>query len=308
MMTGEGVKKSGDRLLFVASLLVFLLLLAFPAAVADGVRAGLSLCYRAVLPAVFPSIVLTSLLFSRSGGWIEGTVGRVFSRLFRVSPRGAVAFVAGLLAGFPLGALVAANDVKAGRLSRGEGEYLLTFVNNTGPAFLVGGIGIGLFGSARIGWTLYGLQIAVALSVGLLFRPRRAFPTRAREFPTGNGIDPVSAIASASETAVGIVGFVCFFSALSSLLSLFLPVGLPLCVASALLEVGCGAARASTLAFPFPAFPLVAFAVCFSGLSVHCQTISVVKEAGLDAKRYLAAKLTAGALAFLLSCLLCLTN
>ena len=308
MMTGEGVNKSGDRLLFVASLLVFLLLLAFPAAVADGVRSGLSLSYRAVIPAVFPSIVLTSLLFSRSGGLIERTVGRVFSRLFRVSPRGAVAFFAGLLAGFPVGAITVGNDVGTGRLSREEGEYLLTFVNNTGPAFLVGGIGVGLFGSARIGWALYGLQIAVALSVGLLFRPRRPFPIGRAKRPTASGIDPVSAIVSASETSVRIVGFVCFFSALSSLLSRFLPAGLPLACVSALLEVGCGAARAEALAFRFPGFPLTAFAVCFSGLSIHCQTLSFVKEAGIDPKRYLAAKLTAGALAFLLSCLFCLTN
>ena len=110
MMTGEGVNKNGDRLLFVASLLVFLLLLAFPAAVADGVRSGLSLSYRAVIPAVFPSIVLTSLLFSRSGGLIERTVGRVFSRLFRVSPRGAVAYVAGAC-GYPLRLLLLISTV-----------------------------------------------------------------------------------------------------------------------------------------------------------------------------------------------------
>ena len=307
-MAVENVKKSGDRFLFIASLLVFLLLLAFPAVVADGVRAGLSLCYRAVLPAVFPSIVLTSLLFARSGGMIERTVGRVFSRLFRVSRRGGVAFVAGLLAGFPVGAVIVANDVKAGRLSREEGEYLLTFVNNTGPAFLIGGIGVGLFDSARLGWMLYILQIPVSLSVGFLYRPRRPNPKVCRKIPASDGIDPVSAIASASETAVGIVGFVCFFSALSSLFSLFIPTGLPHAVSSALLEVGTGAARASTLAFPFPAFPLVAFAVCFSGLSVHFQTLSVVKKAGLGAKRYFRAKLTAGFLAFFIASFFCLTK
>lgn len=308
MMTGEGVNKSGDRLIFVASLLVFLLLLAFPAAVADGVRSGLSLSYRAVIPAVFPSIVLTSLLFSRSGGLIERTVGRVFSRLFRVSPRGAVAYVAGLLAGFPVGAVTVANDVKTGRLTKSEGEYLLSFVNNTGPAFLVGGIGVGTFGSARVGWSLYLLQIAVSLAVGLLFRPRRSFPITCRENPGTGGIDPVTAIVSASGTSVGIVGFVCFFSALSSLISRFLPFGLPLAAASALLEVGTGAARAASLASPFPAYPLVAFAVCFSGLSVHFQTISAVKDAGIVAKKYLRAKMTAGVLSFVLASIICLTK
>lgn len=308
MMTDAKVKKSGDRLLFFSSLAGFLLILAFPTVVADGVRSGLALSYRAVLPAVFPSIVLTSLLFSRSGGLLENTVGRVFSRLFRVSPRGVVAWIAGLFAGFPVGAVTVANDVKAGRLTKSEGEYLLSFVNNTGPAFLVGGIGVGLFGSARLGWALYAIEIPVSVAVGLCFRPRAPLSSRSDFSSTGDALDPVSAIVSATETAVRIVGFVCFFSAVSSLLSLLLPAGLPLAVATAALEVGSGAARAASLSFPFPAFPLAAFAVCFSGLSVSCQTVAVVKEAGLDAKMHRKGKIAAGALAFILSSLFCLTK
>lgn len=297
-----------DRLLFFLCLASFLLLLAFPAVTGAGVRAGLDLCYRAVIPSVFPSLVLTELLFSRPLRRIERTLGRLFHSAFGVSPRGAVAWIAGLLSGFPVGAVTVAADVREGRLSREEGEYLLSFVNNTGPAFLVGGIGLGLFGSVRLGWTLYLLQIPVSLAVALLFRPKRPFPTVVSAPSVPAHADPVRAIVRAAETCVRIAGFVCIFSVATSLLSAFFSDGLPLAFLSSLLEVGNGAHRAAILPFPFPAFPLLAFSVCFSGLSVHFQTLSVLKEAGIPTATYLKGKTASGALAFLLSLLLSLTK
>ena len=201
-----------------------------------------------------------------------------------------------------------ARDVRRGLLSREEGEYLLSFVNNTGPAFLVGGIGLTLFGSVKLGWALYLLQIPVALIVGLLFRPAAPFVPHAAPTDEIRFTDPVAATARAAETCVRIAGFICFFSVLSSLLSVFLPGGLPLALASSVLEVGCGASLAAGLRFPFPAVPLVALTVCFSGCSVHFQTISAIAGTGMKTDRYWKGKTVSGALGFTLSLLLCLTN
>ena len=297
-----------DRILFLFFLVAFALILLFPQQTGDGVRTGLSLCYRAVIPAVFPSWILTTLLFSRPCKAIEQTVGRLFTRVFRVSPRGAVAWLAGLLSGFPVGAVTVANDVRSGQISREEGEYLLSFVNNTGPAFLVGGIGLGLFGSVRIGWALYLIQIPISLLVALLFRPHeeiRFNKTQNDEYPSS---DPVGAITSAAEHCIRIAGFVCFFSVLSSLSSLFVPAGLPLAVLSSFFEVGSGASYAARLAFPLPAFPLVAFAVGFSGLSVHFQTLAAIRGTGIGTALYWKGKLISGAFCFMLFLFFCLTN
>ena len=308
-MKGTGTaKRENDKPLFFLTLAAFLSVLLMPDLAGDGMRSGLLLCARAVIPSVFPSIVLTDLLFSWNASVIEKTVGRVFSRLFRMSERGAVAWIAGLLAGFPVGAITVANDVRAGRLTKEEGEYLLTFVTNTGPAFLVGGVGLGAFGSVRVGWTLYLLQIPASVIVGLLFRPR-AKPKDRRSVPESRrSPDFVSAVARASENCVRITGFVCFFSVLSALFSRLLPVGLPTTIVSILSEVGNGAAKASELDFPIPAIPFTAFAVCFSGLSVVCQSVAAITGTGMRVRRFLAAKTIAGLIGFLLSFILCLTK
>ena len=111
---------NGDRLTFISSVIAFALILYFPAVAGAGMRAGLTLCARAVIPSVFPSLILTDLLFSRPTEVIEGTLGRLFARFFRVSPRGAVGWIAGLLCGFPVGAITVASDVRQGLISREE--------------------------------------------------------------------------------------------------------------------------------------------------------------------------------------------
>lgn len=308
MMKTRRERINGDRLTFFSSLISFALILCFPAVAGAGMRAGLTLCAHAVIPSVFPSLILTDLLFSRPTEVIEGTLGRLFARFFRVSPRGAVGWIAGLLCGFPVGAITVASDVRQGLISREEGEYLLSFVNNTGPAFLVGGVGLGLFGSAKVGWALYLLQIPVSLSVGFLFRPKAPF-CRTRCADSGIAApDPVASIVRASEGCVRIVGFVCFFSVLSSLISLFLPEGPTLALASSCLEVGTGVARAASLAVPFPALPLAAFAVCFSGASVCLQTFAALNGTGMRRSFYWRGKIASGMIGTLLCTLFCLTK
>ena len=307
-MKARAQRRNGDRLLFLFSFLAFVLILLFPAVAHDAVRSGLSLSARTVIPSVFPSLVLTDFLFSRPCDLIENTVGRVFSRVLRTSPRGAVAWIAGLLSGFPVGAVTVADDVRRGALSPEEGAYLLSFVNNTGPAFLIGGVGLGLFGSVRVGWTLYLLQIPVSLLVGLLFRPKKRKRSVAPPHLSDQIPDPVASIVRASENCVRIAGFVCFFSVLSALLSLLIPDGALLAALTSLLELGSGAVRSARLPFPFPALPLTAFAVCFSGVSVYCQTAAVLNGAGLSAKSYLRGKIASGLIAFLISLLFCLTK
>ena len=44
-------------------------------------------------------------------------------------------------------------------IGKEEAERLLGFCNNSGPAFIVGAVGAGIFGSPSVGLALYGIHI-----------------------------------------------------------------------------------------------------------------------------------------------------
>jgi hypothetical protein len=61
----------------------------------------------------------------------------VLGRLFGVSAYGTIAVLTGFLCGYPMGSKVTADLIRQGYLSVEEGQYLLSFCNNTSPMFIV---------------------------------------------------------------------------------------------------------------------------------------------------------------------------
>ena len=129
------MKRFPTELLLLVS---FAVMLFSPAAVFQGASDGLLLWFQILFPTLFPFLVITALLL-HSGGLelFARTVARPVGRIFSVSSNGAFAVIAGFLCGYPMGAKVTADLVRSGKISKQEGAYLLSFCNNTSPAFLV---------------------------------------------------------------------------------------------------------------------------------------------------------------------------
>ena len=111
--------------LFVTAL--FAAMLLFPKAVFSGAEEGLLLWFQIIFPTLFPFLVATSLLLSSGGLSLSaGIFGGVFRRIFRVSKNGTFAVLSGFLCGYPMGAKVTADLLRAGRISQDEARYLLS--------------------------------------------------------------------------------------------------------------------------------------------------------------------------------------
>lgn len=76
----------------------------------------------------------------------------------------------GLISGYPVGAKIAANLREKNICSKEECERLLSFTNNSGPLFIIGTVGITMFGSTEIGLLLFITHLLASLTVGVLFR------------------------------------------------------------------------------------------------------------------------------------------
>ena len=296
-MTEE--KQGFPYVFFAMSALLFLFLLESDA-VTRGVRTGLSLCYFSILPSVFPFMIFSSYFSSaRSFGKQKrsGLPDRIFSRLMGMESGVLAPFLIGVLCGFPLGARMVSDGYKNGRYTKEESEYLLCFVNNTSLSFLVAGVGGSMRKSVSDGILLFAVQLISALVISLLFRPKltcahhtlSAVPYRSFSFPT--------AVRESVLGALTVCGFITFFSAVVSLLSVLpLPAQIYPYIIS-MIEVGN--ATSSLASHPY-GLSLSGFAVSFAGLSVHMQTAAMLDGTDLSMKKYLVSKFLQGLFSFVL--------
>ena len=138
---------------------------------------------------------------------------------------GAFALIMGWLSGYPVGAKISMNFREKNICTKEECERLLSFTNNSGPLFIIGTCGIGLFGNSTIGVLLLIAHIFSSITTGFLFRFWKRNSSTFTKYKTSksdNKIQNVSfsnlgeilgySIKSAIITVVQIGGFVVLFS------------------------------------------------------------------------------------------------
>ena len=132
-------------------ILCFFVMLSFPSEVFEGAKSGLLLWFLTVLPTLFPFLLISRLLLdSCACSLLNKLLAPVISRLFGISAQGSFAFIVGFLCGYPMGAKITADLFHARQISKAEASYLLSFCNNTSPAFLIHYIVLGYFQNPRL--------------------------------------------------------------------------------------------------------------------------------------------------------------
>lgn len=269
----------------IMALGLFILLLGFSGEAMEGARQGLYLCYRVIIPSLFPFFVLAGLIRGSFGAG-----GR------------AAAVLLGLTGGYPLGASVTASLVRSGEITRREGEAMLACCNACGPAFLLGTAGAGIFSSPAAGLLLYAAHILGCLCTGLLlWRPeggRIRVEAPAASLP--------EAMTAALRSMLTVCAYVVFFTAavealralglfsyLASELALRCHLGLTEAGALIMgfLELGSGVAALSGLPLTPRSLALCSLICGWGGLSVHMQTAAAVAEEGIKTARHTVGRL-----------------
>ncbi len=117
---------------------LFVLMLLFPQPVFKGASSGLLLWFIVILPTLLPFMIVSNLLIgTRAIDAISKVFGPVMCRLFGVTRYGSFAIIAGFLCGYPMGGKVTADLVRKQYITWQEGQYLLSFTNNTSPMFII---------------------------------------------------------------------------------------------------------------------------------------------------------------------------
>ena len=281
----------------------FALMLRRADVAANYMREGLTLCARAIVPSLFPFMVLSELLVTSGlGEWLSLPLERPLGKLLGLPRAGCCAVFLGLLCGFPIGARCAILAYEKGTLDQNECERALACSSIPSSAFLISTVGTTLWENSKFGVFLYIFAVFSALLSGILLyvlqktkkraKEKRAFSPPAKVhfeagmFPT--------AIKNATLNTLLICAYVVFFCTLTGTVDLvinrFTANDITHAILSALLELSGGVSAASNLANQRLAIILTGVTVGWSGLSIHCQMLSLCDGNNLSTRPYLAAK------------------
>ena len=289
----------------------------------EAARGGVTVCLEVIVPSLFPYFVLGQLVVGLGlGEKLGNLLTPVMRPLFGVSGNCAAALALGFLGGYPVGAKTLAELYDAGHCSKEEAEQALCFCNNSGPAFIIGMAGVGVFHSAKLGFALYAIHILAAVLVGILLRPKReslgsgraCAPAALRRQPFSRVF--AGAVKNALAAVLNICGFVLLFTVILRLLTcirffalvtaafsgLGLEAGILSCLFSGFMELSTGILSLAEYTDSFvPSFVSAAFILGWAGISVQFQTVSVTAERQLSCRKGVWGKLIHGCLSALLA-------
>ena len=290
-----------------------LALVVWPQQSMQAARGGLSLCAQTIVPSLLPFFVLSAMVLKLD---MARCLGRLLEPvmwpLFRVGGAGAAALVLGFVGGYPVGARTAMELYREGPCSRAETERLLAFCNNSGPAFVLGAVGAGVFGSGRAGLALYAVHMAASVCVGVIFRfygetERCSVKKKARaEQEVRFSSAFVDSVHTALSAVLNVCAFVVVFSVLICLLDRS---GIVDRLARGLMWIGMDVEQVRQLLRGVlevssgvsglrgeGRLAMAAFMLGWAGVSVHCQVLSFLADSGLRVGTYLVGKALHGVL------------
>ena len=277
-----------------------MLLLIFDGKTAQSAAiAGIDLCIRMLIPALFPflvlSVLLTSALCSHSARWLQW-----FCRIIRI-PKGAESLlVVSTLGGYPAGAQSISVLHRQGQINASQAMRLLAFCNNAGPAFIFGVLGTN-FSSKVVPVVLWLIHIISAFLVGILLPYEKESQCVSAAF---HDVRLTDAIAQSIKTMALICGWVICLKILiayvDSLLLKFLPLPVQIII-TGLLELSNGCLRLSEVEFESIRFLIASFLLPLGGLCVALQTAAVTK--GISMLLYFPGKILQCCISVFLSCL-----
>lgn len=295
--------KKTDSLILIITVFVSLLFsVILPSQINRFVKDGLSLCFNVVIASVFPFLILTDLITAFSHFENPGLLQKIFEKLFKINGYAVSAFISGMLCGFPLGVKVAADLYKSGCLSKSECERLIGFSNNTGPAFLISGIGFSMRGSVSDGIILYFSMITASVLSGIITGIGKT-PTNTRGIKTSVQYKFTESVSGAAINTLNISAYIVLFSIVTGLVSLIVKNDFIISLILPFLEVSNAAKSLAitNVLTKSETLILTSFAVSFSGISVHLQAKSFLRETTISMKTYYFTKFLQGILASLVT-------
>lgn len=312
--------------LFVA--LFNIAMIFFPKEIIVASKDGLFLWFNNVLPALLPFLIGTNILIGLGFVNFIGTIlSPIMLPLFGVSGIGGFPLICGMTSGYPIGAKITSELRDKNEISKIEAQRLIAFTNNSGPLFILGVIGIGMFSNLSVGYFILLIHYMGAISTGLIFKYYKAtkyvkpysnknlFYKAFTSMKTARTRDSRSfavilgdSVKNSMETVLIVGGFIILFSVISKMADIFLLIqyidmifikltnidvseNILKGFLFGIVEITNGAKILSSDNFSTLSVILTATIISFGGFSIHAQAINFIGKTDINIFLYLLGKL-----------------
>lgn len=291
--------------LTIPILILFFSMLSFPQTVFTGASYGLVLWFRHVLPTLLPYMILINVLICTPAlHWICRITSTFLCPLLGISYYGTFAVLTGFLCGYPMGAKTTSDLLNVNKISRSEASYLLSFCNNTSPAFILSYVVAQNMKERNLCIPFFLILTFTPLMLSFIFRLFYRLPESSCSFPQvtpGSFSNPSESISdsfldrcilNAFESVTKVGGYMMMFSVLIQLLASVLPNTIFSLLLYSSLEISTGIRLLfSSALYTTEKIILCAFLTSFGGWCCIAQTYSMISSSQLPILPYITAKL-----------------
>lgn len=272
-----------DLVIIFFSTIILCLLLIYTEKSAQAVSRGIELSLKQLIPTLFPFMVLCSFLSISKAG---ASLPIKSKRLSHFEKK--VIFLS-FLGGYPVGIIMLKEGLALGQIDKERAARLCPIAFNPSPAFIVGTVGRGLFGSSKAAVYLLLCCLLPSVLMTFFYLLRAKTPSNPKPLPAvGNAEALIISVQKMSTAMLYICAWtLCFFSVNSLIEELFGNSAIKLLMEVSLASIYC-AEKGS--------IPLCAFALSFGGLCVHCQLLPYMSRLGVSYKGFLSVRLAASLL------------
>lgn len=155
------------------SLLIFsvmLIILSNPSRFSKSTTDGLNLFISAVLPGLFPFMLLTKLLTEFNVIFkLSKKCDKLTYFLFGTKGVSLFAFLMSILSGYPIGAKIISDLYNKKLISENDAKKMSIFCTTSGPIFIIGAVGTTMFSSYKIGLIIYISHIVSSIILGIVY-------------------------------------------------------------------------------------------------------------------------------------------
>lgn len=301
--------------IFISILVLFCIIA--PSNMISTTKSALTLWATIIIPSLFPFMILADLIQKTALPFLfQKIFSPLMKMIFKLPGISILAVFLGMTGGYPIGAKVTVDLLSKNEITKNDANHLIMFVNNTGPLFMLGAVGIGLYKNIYIGILLLLAHYLSAILVGFIIRftkpriseMRNSYPIEFKAIKLSDiGSTLNDTIKKSIDTVLSIGGFIILFSLISALIEqskILSFITLPwlntetsTSLITGLLEVTNGVNKIAMANMPLlQKLIITSILIGFGGMSIHFQTLSIIGSTSISFIKYLLGKAIQGIL------------